>query len=52
MVKQENNDGKRVFICEACGFAYATVPMAEKCEEYCISHRSCSLDITKHALKR
>ena len=43
--------GKRYFVCEECGFAYAEKALAQKCEEYCKKHQSCSLEITKKAVK-
>ena len=43
--------GKRYFVCEECGFAYAEKALAQKCEEYCKKHQSCSLEITRHAVK-
>ncbi|MBI4151956.1 hypothetical protein HY496_03210 [Candidatus Woesearchaeota archaeon] len=52
MVKTEQYQGRRIFVCESCQFGYAERILAEKCEHYCGANRSCSLEITKHALKR
>lgn len=51
MVKKENLEGKTVYKCEECGFYYKTKSLAEKCETFCKKHKSCSLEITKHAIK-
>ena len=37
-------------VCEECGFAYAKKELAQKCEEWCAKHKSCNLDIVKHAV--
>ncbi|MDP3698962.1 MAG: hypothetical protein Q8R47_05235 [Nanoarchaeota archaeon] len=51
MVKQEKYKGKFIFVCESCNFRYATREWAEKCEHHCETKHSCSLEITKHAIK-
>jgi len=51
MVKKEMFQGKPVFVCSICNFGYATKDLAQKCGDYCKKHRSCSLEITKHAVK-
>ncbi len=47
MVKEKDN----YYFCEKCGFKYATKNFAEKCEDYCSKHNSCSLEIIKHAIQ-
>ena len=47
MVREE--DG--LFVCEKCGFKYDSAELAEKCEDFCAKNKSCSLEITKHAVK-
>ena len=47
MVREEDV----LFVCEKCGFKYEGVEWAERCEEFCAKHNSCSLEITKHAVK-
>lgn len=37
--------------CEECGFLYKEKELAEKCQAYCRKYSSCSLEITKHAVK-
>ena len=51
MVKEIKKQGKKYNVCEECGFAYESKEWAEKCENYCKEHRSCSLEITKYAVK-
>lgn len=41
-----------VFECEECGFGYADRRTAEACEEYCMEHKMCSLEITAKAVHR
>ena len=51
MPKEENFEGKIVYKCEKCGWLYKSKKWAQKCEDYCGKNHSCSLDITKHAIK-
>jgi len=41
----------RLYQCKKCKLFYKDGNLAEQCEEYCKSHKSCSLEITKHAVK-
>ena len=41
-----------VFQCEICGFGYQDLDTAERCEEYCDIHGSCSIAITDKAIYR
>ncbi len=43
---------KRLYQCKKCKLFYKDKEIAKQCEEYCKSHKSCSLLITKHAVKR
>ncbi len=51
MVKEINYKGKNYFQCSICKFYYETKDLAQKCEDFCKKHNSCSLEITKHAVK-
>ena len=51
MVKKEKYKGKNIFVCESCDFGYTTKDLAKRCEHHCKTKHSCSLDITKHAIK-
>ena len=52
MVKQQEQDKTRIYICEACGFGYKEKQLAQKCEDFCKKNNSCSLEITKYAVKK
>jgi len=51
MVKKVIKKGNTYFECEACSFLYKEKKWADKCEAYCNNHHSCSLEITRHAVK-
>lgn len=42
---------KKLFKCMECGFEYHEKIWAEKCETWCKEHKSCNIEITKHAIK-
>lgn len=45
------NEKKDVlYACPECGFTYAESAWAEKCAAWCKEHKSCNMDITKHAI--
>ena len=50
ITKEEFKNSKKYFICEECGFAYNEKDWADKCENWCKEHKSCNIDITKHAV--
>jgi len=50
MVKETKENNKTLFVCEECKFKYEDKKWAEKCQAYCDTHSSCSLEITKHAV--
>ncbi len=50
MVGKTERKGKTLYLCEQCGFAYRERSWAEKCEAWCAKHKSCSIEITKHAV--
>lgn len=39
------------YVCELCKFKYKDKSWAEKCQNWCEIHKSCNLEITKHAIK-
>ncbi len=43
-------EGKTVFVCDICGLGYRERETAERCQDYCAAHRSCSLEIMKEAV--
>lgn len=52
MVKQIKRAKKTLYQCEQCGFYYNTKILAQKCEDFCKKHKSCSIEITKHSVKK
>ena len=49
VVKEKKKNGKPLYICEECGFAYEQKEWAEKCQRWCEQHHSCNLEITRHS---
>jgi hypothetical protein len=52
MVHAEDYKGKKISVCDVCGFGYAEKSLANACEDFCKSHGACSIEITKNAIKR
>jgi hypothetical protein len=40
----------KFWACEECKLKYRKKELAEKCEAWCKEHKSCNLEITKHAV--
>ncbi len=38
------------YLCEECETVYGEIVWAVRCEVWCMEHRSCNLDINKHAM--
>lgn len=51
MVRGAKIKGKNIHLCEQCATFYKDKKMAKKCEDWCKKHKSCNLDIIKHAIK-
>ena len=49
MVKEVRIQENILFQCEECGFKYKEKEWAEKCQAWCAEHKSCNLEIIKHA---
>lgn len=47
-----NNESDILYKCEECGLEYKEKEWEEKCEEWCRQHKSCNLEIIKHAVKK
>lgn len=52
MVKSVKKNNKNYFVCEICSFAYKEKELAEKCQNWCDEHKSCNIEITKHAISQ
>ncbi|MBI2096030.1 MAG: hypothetical protein HYT43_00085 [Candidatus Taylorbacteria bacterium] len=50
-MKEILKNNKKFYQCQECGLVYADKETAEKCQAWCIEHRSCNLEIIKHAEK-
>ena len=50
MVKEMKKNENTLYICEECGFAYEQREWAEKCQQWCVEHQSCNLEITQHGV--
>lgn len=51
MVEETNFEGKIVYKCMECGWMYKDITFAKKCERWCRKHKSCNLNLVKHAIK-
>lgn len=40
----------QTFTCPECGLRYADEETARRCEAWCRKHKSCNLEIIKHAI--
>ncbi|MEK7657970.1 MAG: hypothetical protein AAB366_02145 [Patescibacteria group bacterium] len=45
----DSDKSKKLYQCSECGFHYAEMEWAEKCEAWCRKHKSCNIEITAHA---
>lgn len=50
LVREFKVRGRIVYQCELCDIGYSDPETADRCEEYCNAHDSCSLEITKKAV--
>jgi len=50
MVEKTLADGAKIYKCEMCGFGYKDKDTAQKCQNWCSTHKSCNLQITKNAI--
>jgi len=50
MVSEKEHVGEKIYICDQCGYGYKVRETAERCEEWCSAHQSCSIQITKDAV--
>lgn len=48
----EKSRKSKLYQCPECGFWYKEKKWAQKCEQWCRKHKSCNIEITKHAIKR
>lgn len=48
----EGKNNKNFYQCPECGLNYADERTAKECEAWCKEHKSCNIDIIKHAVKK
>ena len=51
MVKAVQQGSKTFYQCAECGLQYTEKETAEKCQAWCKEHKSCNLEIIKHAVQ-
>jgi len=52
MANEARWKARTLYECEICGFGYADLETAERCEQYCYSHDSSSPKITQKAIRK
>jgi hypothetical protein len=52
MVNEVSHKGRIIYACEVCGFGYADLETAERCEQYCFSHGHQSPKLAQKAIRR
>lgn len=45
-------NSNKIYRCRECGLGYKDKKIAEKCQAWCKEHKSCNLDIIKHAVEQ
>ena len=51
MAKEKLIKDRKYYVCEECGLRYEDIETAQKCEDYCKKHKSCSLEIIKNSIQ-
>mgnify|MGYP001615810733 CR=1 FL=1 len=51
LIENYLKSNKKYYKCMECGLRYTDKETAEKCRAWCSEHKSCNLDIIKHAIK-
>jgi len=44
-------ENEELYQCPVCGMHYRDKTTAESCQAWCTEHKSCNLDIIKHAIQ-
>lgn len=52
MVQEVERRGKTYYLCSVCQMAYLEREWAQKCEEFCVKYKGCSIEIIQHAVTR
>ncbi|MBI3627604.1 MAG: hypothetical protein HY220_02570 [Candidatus Sungbacteria bacterium] len=51
MAEEVEKNSKKYYKCEECGLIYSDKGIAEKCQAWCLEHKSCNLEIIEYAVK-
>lgn len=51
MVTIQKQNNHEVYQCEECKLWYREKEIAQKCQAWCKEHKSCNLEIIKHAIR-
>lgn len=49
-MNHDNDKAVKMFVCPKCGYLYKEEGWADKCEDWCMEHNSCNLEIIKHGI--
>lgn len=49
-MNQGHDKSQKTFVCPECGLGYHDAEWAKKCGAWCKEHKSCNLEIAKHAV--
>lgn len=52
VVSELGRTGETVFLCELCGLGYRDLETAERCEQYCYTHKHTSVVLARKAVYR
>lgn len=51
MVTEVHTDSsEKLYQCAECGLRYREREIAARCEKWCRAHKSCNIDVIKHAV--
>ena len=50
MVREIAENEATYYQCEECGLRYREKDVAERCQAWCAEHKSCNLEIIRHAV--
>ncbi len=49
-MNHHSDKAEKVFVCSECNMTYKEAEWAKKCAVWCKEHKSCNLEIIKHAV--
>lgn len=51
-MNHKHDEPEKVFVCPECGMSYKEADWAKKCATWCKEHKSCNLEIIRHAVNK